>query len=291
MTPTEVRREFLIRTRAYDEEIADALLELQLDIERAAQEYPNDPDGFTTAVSLLIVGFYTAFTAMSVNVTRDVALVYANYVDKTIITMLNDVGATNTARSLRDKAIKYPTVATNRFKSRINPYDRKTFDQRIVTLKRASDDIVKQLVARGIKDGKSVNDIARSIQNYVDPTSQAGRRWTRGNGINYKALPPNRRLPKAAIRYNAVRIARSEIMQTYQQSTGEFYDDQPYNQGFRWVLSNTHTGKDICDINAARIYKRYEDIPKRHPQCMCDIQPIPITLAQLRRLVSSGAID
>ena len=291
MTPEQIRREFLIRVRNYDTEIADALLELQRDIERAAKTYPNDPDAFTTAVSLLIVGFYTAFTAMSVNVTRDVALAYGNYVDKTIVTVLEKAGATNTAKAIHDKALKFPTLATNRLKSRKNPYDGKTFDNRIVTLKRASDQMVQKLVARGIKDGKSINDIARSIENYIDPTSQLGKRYTRGNGVNYKAVPLDRRLPKAAIRYNAVRIARSEVMQTYQQSTGEFYDGQPFNRGFRWVLSNSHRGKDICDINAARTYKTYADIPKRHPQCMCDIQPIPISLDDLRRLVSSGAID
>lgn len=291
MTPEQIRREFLIRVRDYDAEISDALAELQRDIERAANEYPNDTDGFTAAVSALIVAFYTAFTALSVNVTRDVALIYGNYVDKTIVSMLDDAGAPKTAKALHDKALKYPTIATNRFKSRKNPYDGKTFDNRIVTLKRASTQMVERIVARGIKDGKSVNDVARSIQNYIDPTSQAGRRYTRGNGVNYKAIQLDRRLPKAAIKYNAVRIARSEIMQTYQQSTGEFYDGEPYNRGFRWVLSNSHRGKDICDINAARTYKTYADIPKRHPQCMCDIQPIPITLDDLRRLVSSGAID
>lgn len=291
MTPEQIRREFLIRVREYDTEISDALAQLQLDVEKAAKQYPNDPDAFTTAVSLLIVGFYTAFTAMSVNVTRDVALVYSNYVDKTIVTMLDDAGAPKSAKALRDKTVKFPTLATNRMKSRKNPYDGKTFDNRIVTLKRASDQIVQKIVARGIADGKSVNDVARSIQNYIDPTSKSGRRYTRGNGINYKAVQLDRRLPKTAIRYNAVRIARSEIMQTYQMSTGEFYDDQPWNTGFRWVLSNSHRGKDICDVNAARTYKRYEDIPKRHPQCMCDIQPIPISLDQLAKLVSSGSID
>lgn len=291
MTPTELRRQFLIEARAYETDINDLLRELQRDIERASVEYSNDMDGFATAVSALIVGFYTAYTTLSVNRNHNVAKKYAKYVDDNVVSILDDAGATKSADKLRTQTKNYPTIVFDRFRTLKNTYDNKTFDQRIVTLKKASDQMVRKIVARGIVDGRSVNDVARSIENYIDPTSQSGRRYTRGNGVNYKAVPLDRRLPKAAIKYNAVRIARSEIMQTYQRSTGEFYDGKQWNRGFRWKLSNSHRGKDICDINAARTYKTYADVPKRHPQCMCDIQPIPITLDQLAKLVSSGAID
>lgn len=286
----EIRRDFLTAVRDYDAEIDQLLIDTQAEIIRAATENQNDTDAFTAAVSLIMVGFYTAFSRISVNANRVVADRYAGFVQRETVDVLERVGAPKLAKSLNDRAIKYPTLVADRFLTRQSPYDKKSFNNRIVTMKRASDQMVKKMVAIGIKKGLSVNDVARSIQHYVDPTSQAGRRFTAGNGINYKAVPLDRRLPKMAIRYNAVRLARTEIMQTYRDSAGEFYDDQPYNKGFRWVLSNSHRVKDVCDEYAKRTYRRREDVPLGHPQDMCDVQPIPVTMRELSRLVSAGAI-
>lgn len=173
--------------------------------------------------------------------------------------------------------------------TRISPYDGRNIEQRIVTLNRAHTQMVEKLIAQGIDDGLSVNQLARSIQNYIDPRSQAGRRFTAGNGINYRAVPIDKRLPKNNIRYNAVRIARTEIMTTYDIAASRYYQDQPWTSGWDWILSNTHAGQDDCDTLAEQ--SPHETLPDRpHPQCACNARPRVATLSEFEQLVRDGKI-
>lgn len=184
---------------------------------------------------------------------------------------------------------KYGTDKGAAVLKRVNPYDKGTIEHRIVTLKRGNERIVRAMVRQGFKDGLTVNQVARSIQNYVNPMSQAGMRFTAGNGINYKAVQAGKNLPKGAIRYNAVRIARTEMMLTYDQAMYDYYNGKPWSRGWKWLLSNTHAGYDDCDVLAkGSPYKKPQARP--HPQCTCDQQPDIIGLDEFERLVKNGSI-
>jgi hypothetical protein len=173
---------------------------------------------------------------------------------------------------------------------RKHPIDNRSIEQRIVTLKRGSEKVVKGLLDIGLNADMSVNQVARAIQSYIDPLSQAGTRVTAGNAINYKAVPIGKTLPKGSIRYNAVRIARSEIMQTYDNASNDYYNDQPWTDGWDWFLSNTHAGEDGCDTLANS--NPHKDLPRRpHPQCTCDVRAHVASLKEFEQLVKSGAIQ
>lgn len=184
---------------------------------------------------------------------------------------------------------KYADTVEKTVLSRKNPFDNKSTAQRIVTLKKGNEKIVRDLITQGIDKHLSVNQLARSIQQYIDPLSQAGKRFTAGNAVDYRAVQAGKKLPKGSIRYNAVRIARSEIMQTYDRAAEDYYKDQPYFTGWNWFLSNTHTGFDDCDTLAnSNPHKTMPDRP--HPQCTCDVRPNVASLSEFERLVKSGAI-
>lgn len=173
--------------------------------------------------------------------------------------------------------------------TRKSPYDGRSIQQRIVTLQRANTQVVEKLLKLGIDADLSVNQVARSIQNYINPASQAGGRFTRGNGIDYRAVPIDKRLPKSSIRYNAVRIARTEIMTTYDIAAKRYYDGQPWAGGWDWILSNTHAGQDDCDTLAAQSpHKTMPDRP--HPQCACNARPRVPTMSEFEQLVKDGTI-
>ena len=173
---------------------------------------------------------------------------------------------------------------------RKHPIDGRSIEQRIVTLKRGSEKVVKGLLDIGLNADMSVNQVARAIQSYIDPLSQAGTRVTAGNAINYRAVPIGKTLPKGSIRYNAVRIARSEIMQTYDQASNDYFKDQPWTDGWDWFLSNTHAGEDGCDVLANS--NPHKELPRRpHPQCTCDARAHVASLKEFEQLVKSGAIQ
>lgn len=186
-------------------------------------------------------------------------------------------------------ASKYALEVEANVLKRKSLYDGKSIEQRIVTLQKGNAKVVEGLLKIGIDNNMSVNNVARAIQNYIDPLSQAGGRFTAGNAVNYKAVPIGRTLPKGSIRYNAVRIARTEIMQTYDQASKDYYDRQEWGQGWDWVLSNTHSTPDGCDdlANASP----HKELPKRpHPQCTCNPRPRVPTLKDFERLVKSGQL-
>jgi len=184
---------------------------------------------------------------------------------------------------------KYADTVEKTVLTRKSPFDGKSIEQRIVTIQRGNIKVVERLLAQGIDADLSVNQLARSIQSYIDPLSQAGKRFTKGNAIDYRAVQAGKTLPKGSIRYNAVRIARSEIMRTYDQASIDFYQGQPYATGWDWFLSNTHSGNDDCDYLASQ--NPHKKPPQRpHPQCACDLRPHVASLAEFEQLVKDGKI-
>jgi hypothetical protein len=86
---------------------------------------------------------------------------------------------------------------------------------------------------------------------------------------------------KENLRYNAMRLARTEINNAYREASIQAATDpetgklHPWLAGIRWSLSASHTQIDICDVWASDdtglgsgIYAP-DDIPPGHPHCMC----------------------
>lgn len=84
-------------------------------------------------------------------------------------------------------------------------------------------------------------------------------------------------------KYNAERIARSEMARAYGQAFQSDIADNDMVIGWRSVLSDAHIEKDICDFHAnANLYEMGNGIyPKNHgpvipyhPHCTCSAEPI-----------------
>lgn len=285
-TQRQLRCELLTGIRDAETDIDSLLAELNREIARAARQ-TSDKKAFRQRVVVALVAFWGAYRLLQPKVNASVASSVISYVDASVGRTLMRVGASRTYQSL--KLNTYADTIAKTVLTRKNVYDDITMRHRIVTLRRGSEKVVRDMINRGFAQGLTVNDVARSIQHYVNPMSQAGKRFTAGNGIDYRAVAKGRNLPKGAIRYNAVRIARSEMMLTYDEAMIDYYQDKPWSKGWRWVLSNTHVGEDICDIMAKNSpYKEPQSRP--HPQCTCDQQPDVMSLSEFEQLVKSGKI-
>lgn len=167
--------------------------------------------------------------------------------------------------------------------------DGESLAQRFKTIKNLAKDTVADIVTAGISDGKSSFTIAKEIENFIlvdkrklwtSPTMLAKRADGMPLSLPYKGNPTL----KGSVDYNALRIARTEIVNNYNWAKIDSTDGKPWMVGYRRVLSNAHKLRDICDVWAEHnegsgvgVYRNGKDLYKlRHPHCMC--QDIPITV-------------
>jgi hypothetical protein len=149
---------------------------------------------------------------------------------------------------------------------------------------------IEVVVQNGIIEGKSAEDIQRSIKQYLrepdrlfrsvrnaqtreQELSEAARKYHPGRG-NYRSSYRN-----------AMRLARTKINAAYRKAEWTRIQNNPLVSGYRIVLNNNHTtlvkGKpepfhDICD-ELQGTYPKSFLWTGWHPQCRCQMIPISIS--------------
>lgn len=121
------------------------------------------------------------------------------------------------------------------------------------------------MIEQCVNDGRSAVEFSRAVEQYlVEP----GPKWT-------TAIKPAV-TDRGSVKYNALRLARTEINQAYHRSQNLAAMNNPTIRGLKWNLSRSHPKKDICDTWATQdihglgsgIYRPGET-PKDHPNGMC----------------------
>jgi len=105
--------------------------------------------------------------------------------------------------------------------------------------------------------GGSVNarELASTVRRFINPNVRGG------------------------VSYAAMRLARTEINNTFHDRTVQNGQDRPWVQAMKWNLSGSHPKPDICNKIAEGhsdglepgLYKANEVPEKPHPQCFCYI--------------------
>lgn len=117
---------------------------------------------------------------------------------------------------------------------------------------------VDEVVNNGILLGQSAAEIAQSVSQYIDPNVVGGTS------------------------YNANRLARTELNNSYRTVSTQTYDASPYVDAVEWIVSGSHTDEDECDDLAnADDYGLGEGVYPTdavpdgpHPNCFCYEVPI-----------------
>lgn len=112
---------------------------------------------------------------------------------------------------------------------------------------------VDQAVNIGLLTGKSADEIARTVQNMINPSVMGG------------------------VKYAAMRIGRTELANAFHQTTIRYSREQPWVRGYKWNLSGSHGRTDICNEYAGDdhanmgpgVFKKNNVPDKPHPQCLC----------------------
>lgn len=132
---------------------------------------------------------------------------------------------------------------------------------------------IEEIVAQGIAQHRSALELARDLGDYVNPKARVPVSWHK----IYPDIPFDRKID-----YNAQRLARTAINQSYWAAQIETAKANPFCKAIHWQLSPSHYerqvarfGEDVCDTYAAHDEGlgignwRIDRAPMPHAQCLC----------------------
>lgn len=143
-------------------------------------------------------------------------------------------------------------------------------------------DALTKIISIGTQKGKSSVDIAKDLESYVKPGARKGARtitsWRYdnfGNKIVDKVYFGN-------VDYNALRLARTMVSHSYEQSIINTNKNNPFVEGYKWITSNFH-GRvcEICEERAETdqyglgvgVFPK-DELPLDHPNGMCTFEVV-----------------
>lgn len=170
--------------------------------------------------------------------------------------------------------------------------------------KKVQDDIDK-IISIGTAQGKSAYEIAKDLEQYVDPSARKPSRViqkTRKATINdvragrarYVGEEIVDRFYFGKVDYNAQRLARTLISHAYQQSFMRVNENDPFVKGYRWITSNFH-GR-VCGVCRDRaetdqfglgvgVFPK-DQLPLDHPNGMCVFEAvIPDSMSEIAKKI------
>lgn len=116
---------------------------------------------------------------------------------------------------------------------------------------------IDQVVAAGVAANKSAYEIAKDLEQYVNPNAKKEWDWS-------KVYPGTTK----KVDYNAQRLARTMVSHAYQQSLLATTKHNPFVTGYRWRSAHTHRTCELCNERDGQVYSA-NDLPLDHPNGMC----------------------
>lgn len=137
-----------------------------------------------------------------------------------------------------------------------------SLSERVWDMTKTTQHDIYQVVAAGVAQNKGAYEIAKDLEDYVNPDKR--KQW------NLK-MSDGKRIYKKQVDYCAQRLARTLVQHSYQQSVLEVTKNNPWCKHYVWHAN----GSRVCPLCKARdgqIYS-YNDLPLDHPNGMCVIEP------------------
>lgn len=131
---------------------------------------------------------------------------------------------------------------------------------------------ISQIINSGLLQGKSASEIAKDVEQYINPKVRGG------------------------VRYAAMRLARTEINNAFHFSAIRYTREMPWVTGYKWHLSGSHPKGDVCNLMASRdhhqmgpgVYKKSSVPGKPHPHCLCFITTVTVDPEQFASGMKAG---
>ena len=169
---------------------------------------------------------------------------------------------------MREAFSTVSTQAVENVISRVWP-DKLNFSQRIWSINEYAKKSTTDIITSGIARGQSAIDMSKELTSFLtDPIITPATSWT-------TAIKPSIS-GKGTINYNALRLARTEINNTYRETLVLSNDANPITLGVHYNLSGSHKIADICNVWAT--IDKYgmgpgnypaKNVPMDHPNGLC----------------------
>lgn len=141
--------------------------------------------------------------------------------------------------------------------------DNKTLSERIWRANNKFEDDIQYMINKGILEGKSSLELARDLETFVKEPVKRPWAWSK--------VYPN--LIGTTIDYNAQRLARTSINHSYQNSTIQSSNMNPFIEGIEWQSALIHGRTcELCRERHGEIFSK-NNVPLDHPNGLCTMIP------------------
>ena len=127
---------------------------------------------------------------------------------------------------------------------------------------------IYSIMARGIALNQSPDEIAKSLEKYLNPSKSLG--WTVKSYTDANGLTKFARVHNGQVDWRAQRLARTMLQHSYQQTLVALTKDNPFVLGYIWHAD----GANACELCMDRDGQFYtaSDLPLDHPNGQCDFE-------------------
>lgn len=125
------------------------------------------------------------------------------------------------------------------------------------------------IIAKGIAEGRSLNDIAKDLEKYINPSVRND--WRVVSVKNPDGTVTIYKIQNHTVDYRAQRLARTSIQHAYQQAMIALTKDNPFVNGYIWHANGGHPCS-LCLDRDGEIYKA-DEVPLDHPNGQCSMEP------------------
>lgn len=141
--------------------------------------------------------------------------------------------------------------------------DNKTLSDRIWRANNKFEDNIQYMINKGILEGKSSLELARDLETFIKEPARRPWAWS-------KVYP---QLVGTVIDYNAQRLARTSINHSYQNSTIQSSNMNPFVEGIQWHSSLQHGRTcEVCRERHGEVFPK-DNVPLDHPNGLCTMIP------------------
>lgn len=133
---------------------------------------------------------------------------------------------------------------------------------------------IDEIVNNGLLLNKSAREIARDVRVFISPTTPGG------------------------VSYSAMRLGRTELNNAFHTTSVRSAASQPWVDGVRWNLSESHPRPDECndyadhDDGLGKGIFNPKDVPgKPHPQCLCYTTTVTVSPEDFVKTLMSGGYN
>jgi len=133
--------------------------------------------------------------------------------------------------------------------------DKKPLSGRVWDLSESHTKDIYTIIAKGIAQDMSIYDIAKLLEKYVNPRMR---------------LPMYDGIHNRTVDYNAMRLARTMVQHSYQNTLVGVTRNNPYVKGYIWHVQSGHPC-ELCQERDGNFYTA-SDIPLDHPNGQCTFE-------------------